>query len=69
METMSFEVGGMSCGGCVANVKRVLEALPGVKRVDVTLQPGSASVEYDPARVKAEAFYDAVRSAGYDVAL
>ena len=69
MEKASFDVGGMSCGGCVANVKRVLEALPGVKQVSVTLDPGRADVDYDPSRVKAEAFYDAVRSAGYDVAL
>ena len=68
METMSFEVGGMSCGGCVANVKRVLEALPGVHAASVTLEPAQARVDYDPSRVKAEAFYDAVRSAGYDVA-
>ena len=69
MEKTSFDVGGMSCGGCVANVTRVLEALPGVHHVNVTLQPGRANVDYDPARVKAEAFYDAVRNAGYDVAL
>ena len=68
MENTSFEVGGMSCGGCVANVTRVLEALPGVHKATVTLQPSRASVDYDPSRVKAEAFYDAVRSAGYDVA-
>jgi copper chaperone len=68
MESMSFEVGGMSCGGCVANVKRVLEAIPGVHKATVTLSPSRASVDYDPSRVKAESFYDAVRSAGYDVA-
>jgi len=68
MENMSFEVGGMSCGGCVANVKRVLESIPGVHKATVTLQPSQASVDYDPSRVKAEAFYDAVRNAGYDVA-
>ena len=68
MENVSFNVEGMTCGGCVASVKRVLEALPGVSKVNVTLNPGGANVDYDPARVKAEALYDAVRSAGYDVA-
>jgi copper chaperone len=69
MQKASFDVGGMSCGGCVANVTRVLEAIPGVSRVTVTLDPGRADVDYDPSRVKAEAFYDAVRNAGYEVAL
>jgi copper chaperone len=68
MDHVSFEVEGMSCGGCVASVKRVLEALPGVSNVNVTLSPGKATVDYDPARVTAEALYDAVRNAGYDVA-
>lgn len=68
MEKMSFDVQGMTCGGCVASVKRVLEALPGVANVNVTLDPGKASVDYDRTRIRAEALYDAVRSAGFDVA-
>jgi len=68
MKNVSFNVEGMTCGGCVASVKRVLEALPGVSNVNVTLDPGKASADYDPARVAAEALYDAVRNAGYDVA-
>jgi copper chaperone len=68
MDNVSFKVEGMSCGGCVASVKRVLEALPGVSNVTVTLEPGRASADYDPARVTAEALYDAVRNAGYGVA-
>ena len=67
MENVSFNVQGMTCGGCVASVKRVLEALPGVSAVDVTLKPGAASVSFDPSRVTAEALRDAVKSAGYDV--
>jgi copper chaperone len=68
MENTSFGVQGMTCGGCVASVKRVLEALPGVEKVDVTLTPGRATVAYDPQRVTAEAMRDAVQNAGYDVA-
>lgn len=67
MENTSFDVQGMTCGGCVASVRRVLEALPGVSKVDVTLTPGKATVAYDPQRVTAEALRDAVQNAGYDV--
>ena len=67
MEHTTFEVQGMTCGGCVASVRRVLEALPGVANVQVTLQPGRASADYDPSRVTAEALRDAVQNAGYDV--
>lgn len=68
MEHTSFEVQGMTCGGCVASVKRVLEALPGVSNVNVTLRPARAAADYDPDRVTAEALRDAVQNAGYDVA-
>ena len=67
MENTSFDVQGMTCGGCVASVRRVLEALPGVSKVDVTLAPGKATVDYDPQRVSAEALRDAVQNAGYGV--
>ena len=67
MEKVTFNVQGMTCNGCVGSVKRVLEALPGVERADVTLTPGEASVAFDPTRVTAEALRDAVKDAGYDI--
>ena len=68
MENVSFDVQGMTCGGCVASVKRVLSALPGVENVDVTLSPGKANVAYDPAKVSIDQLRGAVENAGYDVA-
>jgi copper chaperone len=67
MEKTQLDVQGMTCGGCVASVKRVLAALPGVTDVDVSLKPGRASVEYDPARVSVREMREAVEAAGYDV--
>lgn len=67
METTRIAIGGMTCGGCVASVTRVLEALPGVHDVTVTLSPGSAIVAYDTARVDLRALRKAVEEAGYDV--
>jgi copper chaperone len=68
MDNVSFDVRGMTCGGCVASVKRVLTALPGVSSVDVTLTPGKANVAFDPAQVSVDQLRDAVENAGYDVA-
>ena len=39
METITIDVKGMSCGGCVASVTRVLKSVPGVSDVAVTLTP------------------------------
>ena len=67
METVTMNVKGMTCGGCVASVTRVLKAVPGVESVDVKLQPGEATVRYDAAKVAVPALKDAIEGAGYDV--
>jgi copper chaperone len=38
----NYEIKGMSCGGCVSNVKRALLQLPDVTEADVHLNPQSA---------------------------
>jgi copper chaperone len=67
METITMNVKGMSCGGCVASVTRVLKAVPGVDEVSVTLNPGAAKVTYDPGRADAARLKSAIEDAGYDV--
>ena len=67
METITMNVKGMSCGGCVASVTRVLKSVPGVTDVAVTLTPGTAWVTFDPAQTGAPALRSAVEDAGYDV--
>ena len=67
METITMNVQGMTCGGCVASVTRVLQAVPGVADAAVTLQPGAAKVTFDPARTNAPALMGAIVDAGYDV--
>ncbi len=67
MENIVIGVGGMSCQGCVKNVTGVLLALPGVERVDVSLDAGQADIAYDPDKVNPSQFREAVESAGFDV--
>jgi copper chaperone len=66
MET-TMNVQGMTCGGCVASVTRVLQAIDGVERVDVKLDPGQARVTFDPARTNVAALARAIEDAGSDV--
>ena len=68
METVTIKVEGMTCGGCVAGVTRVLKAVPGVQEVAVTLEPGEAKIAFDPAHTGAAALRAAIEGAGYDVA-
>jgi copper chaperone len=68
METVTIKVGGMTCGGCVASVKRVVQAVPGVESVDVSLDKGQAVVTYDGAKAAPSAFKHAIAAAGFDAA-
>ena len=57
MQTLSFDVSGMTCGGCTASVERTLKKMKGVSRVSVTLVPAVATVVLDenllsPAQVE-----------------
>jgi len=67
METIALKVAGMTCGGCVASVTRVLKAVPGVTDVAVQLTPGRAEVTYDPARTAPAQLKAAIEDAGYEV--
>ncbi|MDP2170830.1 MAG: heavy-metal-associated domain-containing protein [Rhodocyclaceae bacterium] len=66
METTTIKVGGMSCGGCVASVTKVLTDLPGVAKVEVVLEPGQATVEFDPAQLARAALCEAIDDAGFE---
>ena len=67
MESRTLKIEGMTCGGCVASVQRVLSALDGVQRADVSLEKNEATVSYEPRRVTPDALKAAIEDAGYDV--
>ncbi|MFN8990193.1 MAG: heavy-metal-associated domain-containing protein [Betaproteobacteria bacterium] len=67
MENVAIAVSGMTCGGCVASVRRVLSAVPGVAEAQVSLDPPEARVRFDPAATTAQALRAAMDAAGYSV--
>ena len=67
MKRLVVGVGGMSCQGCVKNVTGVLQALPGVAEVAVSLEKAEADITYDPQLVKPTQFKEAIEGAGFDV--
>ena len=68
MSEIVLSVTGMSCGGCVNSVQKVLAALPGVVAVEVTLEPARARVVVDPARIDRAALVRAITDAGFGAA-
>ena len=68
MEDVIIKIGGMSCQGCVKNVTGVLQALPGVAGVEVSLDAGQARVAYDAQQVDVARLRAAIEDAGFDAA-
>ncbi|CAN5440800.1 mercury resistance system periplasmic binding protein MerP [soil metagenome] len=69
MQTLKFDVHGMTCGGCSGSVQRALSKIDGVSHVDVTLHPGAATLEADTTRVTATQIEAAISSLGYQAKL
>jgi len=67
MNEITLSVTGMTCGGCVNSVQKVLTALPGVQSVEVTLTPGQARVTFDPSKLERAALVQAIVDAGFGV--
>ena len=65
MQTHSFDITGMTCGGCTGSVQRALSQIDGVSHVEVTLRPGVATVVTDPARVTPAQIESAITRLGY----
>ena len=69
METLTLNIGGMTCGGCVKSVTRILENTKGVAKAEVSLDNKNAIIEFDPAKINPEALIEAIEDGGYDAAL
>ena len=61
----TIKVEGMHCMNCVAAVKRELEALDGVTKVDVSLEEAQAIVEVE--NVADETLQETIEDIGFDV--
>ena len=65
MTEETIRIGGMTCGGCVASVKRALGRLPLEHEPDVEI--GSARVAYDESELSRATIIEAIEDAGFDV--
>ena len=58
-------IAGMSCGGCVNSLTRVLEAVPGIE--PLAIEVGRARLKVDADAVTPEVIAAAVDRAGFTV--
>ena len=65
MKTEKFNVGGMTCAACQANVTQCVSKIDGVGDVSVNLLAGSMTVSYDESRTDSDVISSAVCAIGY----
>jgi copper chaperone len=61
----TFTISGMSCGGCVNSLTRVLKTVPGIEPLKIEV--GKAQLRLDADRVNSQTVKDAVNRAGFEV--
>ena len=61
----TYVIDGMSCGGCVTSLTRVLKSVPGIEPIKIEV--GKAFVRLDADKVTGDAVRDAVQRAGFEL--
>ena len=64
-DTITLDVGGMTCEGCASRVRDALQAVSGVASAEVSHEQGTAVISHDGA--SRENLSGAVRTIGYTV--
>ena len=64
-QTVTLSVTGMKCAACPITVKKALNKVEGVEKVEVNLEKKEALVTFDDAKTTVEALLEATKNAGY----
>lgn len=64
-QTATFDVPSMTCALCPVTVRKAMEAVEGVREVEVNFDARTAIVVFDPAKTTIEAIATASANAGY----
>ena len=65
MKTVKFNVTGMTCAACQANVTKAADKLDGTQKADVNLLSGTLTVTFDETKLTEQDYINAVNNIGY----
>ncbi len=63
--TVTLNVSGMTCPACPVTVKKALEKVPGVSKIEVRYEKKQMLVTFDDAKTDTNALVKATTDAGY----
>jgi periplasmic mercuric ion binding protein len=64
-QTVTLNVSGMTCPACPITVKKALEKVTGVSKVEVRFEKKQVLVTFDDAKTNTDALVRATTNAGY----
>ena len=64
-KTVTLSVSGMSCEACPITVKKALQRVPGVSKIDVLYEKKQVVVTFDDSKTNTGALVKATTNAGY----
>lgn len=65
-ENTVISVDGMHCNHCKARVENALKALKGVKKFEVSLENGSATVAYVAKKITPDTIASVITQSGFE---
>ena len=67
LQTVNFQIEGMTCSGCEAHVKHAAAEVDGVIETVASHADGTAKVEFDASKTNKEDIIAAIKTTGYKV--
>jgi periplasmic mercuric ion binding protein len=64
-KTVTLNVSGMTCAACPITVKKALEKVSGVSKIDVQYEKKQVVVSFDDTKTNVDALVKATTNAGY----
>jgi len=68
MDSVTFKVEGMHCGGCAETIQALLETSAGVQKAAASFDQGEARVLFDSKTVTEDRLAAVIEKAGFRVA-
>lgn len=67
VQTVTFDVEGMTCNGCASHVETEVNKLSGIVKVEASYEEATAKVEFDQTKVSLAQIEEAINGTGYKV--
>lgn len=67
IQTVTFDVKGMTCNGCASHVENDVNKLQGIVKVDASYEEAATKVEFDQTKVSIAQIEAAINGTGYKV--